>query len=139
MERIEGFRTLDEVRLHRARLRAQRDLHRGSMEGHWRTLGEGSFHRGVVNGAVRGLWNAWQPLDTFRTVVGNGSDVGSVLLGMVLGSKARTPWGRMLVWAASAAMPMVLERLQGNERVQHILNELRTTWTRVRERMRTPS
>lgn len=136
MERTERFRSLDDVRMRRERMRIERAQHLSNIKQHWSTLGEGGFRSGVVNGAVRNLWNAWQPLDTLRTIAGNGTDLGSTLLGMALGSKARTPWGRALIWAAGATMPMLLERMQENQRVQHILVELQRSWARIRERMR---
>jgi len=138
MATTERFTSMADVRMQRDVLRARRAAHGNGIRSHWNTLGEGEFRSGVVNGAFRSIWSAWRPLDTLRTVAGQPGDLTGTILGLALGSRARTPWGRALVWAAGAAMPFVVDRLRENERVQHFLVEFQRSWDRIRERVRTP-
>jgi hypothetical protein len=136
MAKNEPFDTLDAVHLHRDALRAKRQDHATAIRSHWSTLGEAEFRSGVVNGAMRGLWKAWSPMDTLRTAAGQPADLSATLLGLALGGRARTGWGRALIWVASAAMPLVLDRLKENERVQHFMIEFQHSWQRIIQRWR---
>ena len=136
MEKHEHFATLDAVHLHRDALRAKRQSHATAVRSHWSTLGEAEFRSALVNGAVRGLWSAWKPMDTVRSVVGQPVNLSATLLGLALGSRARNGWGRALIYVASAAMPFLMDRLKDNERLQHILSELDRSWHRIKDRVR---
>lgn len=137
MVTTDRFTSLADVRMQRDVLRARRDAHGNGIRSHWTTLGEGEFRKGVLNGTIRGLWTAWRPMDTMRAMAGDPVDLTSAILGIALGSRARTPWGKALMWVAGAAMPMVIDRLRENDRVQHFLTELKRTWDRIRERSNT--
>lgn len=130
------FRSLADVQRHREFLHARRDGHMAGIRSHWSTLGEPAFRSGVVNGAVRSVWQAWSPMSTLKSVAGEPTELAGTVLGMALGSKAHTGWGRLLIWAASAATPVLLDRLQHNERVQHLLSELGRSWDRVKDHWR---
>jgi hypothetical protein len=136
MEKSEGFDSLDAVHLHREALRAKRQGHATAIRSHWSTLGEAEFRSGVVNGAMRGLWKAWSPMDTLRSAAGQPADLAGTVLGMALGSKAHTGWGRVLMYIAGAAMPLLIERVKDNDRIQHLLSELDRSWHRIKDRMR---
>jgi hypothetical protein len=136
MGKSERFDSLDAVHLHRDALRAKRVGHSTAVRSHWSTLGDAQFRTALVNGAVRGVWNAWRPMDTLRAVTGQPADLAGTLLGIALGSKARTGWGRVLMYVAGAAMPLLIERMKDNDRVQHLLSELDRSWHRIKDRMR---
>jgi len=136
MERTERFGTLDDVRLHKERLRALRDGHLAGMRGHWGTLHEGGFHRGVIAGALRDLWEVWSPMGAMRSLMGNGGGMTSAALGLALGKRARSPWGRVLIWAMGAITPIMVNKLRENARSGHILEELGRTWERIKEYVR---
>ena len=136
METTKRFNSLAEVQRHKELLRARRAGHQAGIKRHWDTLGEPEFRSGVVNGAMRGVWQAWRPMETLKGMAGEPTDLTGVLLGMALGGKARTGWGRLLIWAASAATPMMLDRLQQNERAHHLLSELGRSWDRVKDYVR---
>lgn len=136
MGKTERFTSLADVRNQRDVLRAKRAAHGSGIRSHWSTLGESEFRSGVVNGAVRGLLTAWRPLETMRTMAGSSTGLTGTILAMALGSRARTPWGRALVWAAGAAMPFVVERFRENDRIQHFIVELQRSWGRISDRVR---
>jgi hypothetical protein len=136
MEPTKRFQSLAEVQRHKELLKARRASHQAGIKRHWETLGEPDFRSSVVNGAMRSLWKAWNPMDTLRTLAGQPSDLGGMLLGMALGTKARTGWGRLLMWVAGAVTPMVAERLQQHDRSQHLLSELGRSWERIKEYVR---
>lgn len=136
MESTKRFRSLTDVHLRKEELRARRAAHQAGIKRHWDTLGEPEFRSSVVNGAMRDLWKAWKPLDTLKSVAGQPSDVGGMLLGLALGTKARTGWGRLLIWAASAVTPLLAERMQQHDRSQHLLSELGRSWERIKEYVR---
>lgn len=136
METTKRFNSLADVQRHKELLRARRAAHQAGIKQHWDTLGQPEFRSGVVNGAMRSVWQAWSPMDTLKTMAGEPTDLTGTVLGMALGGKARTGWGRLLIWAASAATPMVLDRLQRNERAHHLLSELGRSWDRVKDYVR---
>jgi hypothetical protein len=135
MERTERFRSLEEVRLHRDRLRALRDGHLAGIKGHWESLGEPEFRSGVVNGVFHSVWEAWRPLDALRTVATDG-DLPGTALGLLLGRHSKSPWGRALVWAAGAVLPIIVSQVRNNEHVQRFTSELGRSWERIKDHMR---
>ncbi len=133
MERTDRFRTLDDVHLHRDRLRATRAHHLDGIKGHWGTLREREFRGAVVNSFFRDLWQTWRPLGALRTMAGNGSDLGGLGLGMLMGKRASSPWGRVATWIAGAVLPLVRERLGSDPRVQQFLSEVQRSWQRIKD------
>ena len=132
MQRTEPFRTLDDVRQQRQRLKALRAGHIEGIKSHWGTLREPAFTGAVIQGGFRDLWHSWRPLETLRTVAGDGGDLGSMALGILMGRRATSPWGRALTWAAGIVVPMVTARLGENERAQHLISEVRLSWERIK-------
>ena len=123
---------MEALRLHRERLRALREGHLQGMRGHWEVLGEPGFRSGVVNGAVRSIWQAWRPLDTLKTIAGDG-DLAGTAIGLALGGKRRTVWGRLLAWVAGALVPMAVDRLRESDEARHFAQELQRSWGRVKD------
>lgn len=135
MERIERFRTLEDVYLQRDRLRALRDGHLAGIKGHWESLGEPEFRRAVVKATFSNIWEAWRPLDALRTVATDG-DLPGTALGLLLGRHSKGPFGRVLMWAAGAVLPRIIEQVRDNEKVQRFTSELGRSWDRIKDHMR---
>jgi len=53
-----------------------------------------------------------------------------------MGSRARTLKGRLFAWAVGIIAPIVLKKYASPERMEHIVEEVKRSWDRVRERMR---
>lgn len=136
MERIERFDSLGAVHQARAALLAKREGHATAIRSHWDTMAEAEFRSGVVNGTLRGIWKAWSPMNTLGSVVGQPGDLTGLLLNTVLGGKGQGPWGRALIWVASATMPMLIDRLKQNDRARHTLSEFERSWQRIKNHMR---
>lgn len=136
MEPTKRFKSIGDVQRHRELLKARRASHQAGIKRHWDTLGEPDFRSGVVNGAMRNLWKAWSPMDTLKSMVGQPTDLSGMLLGMALGTRARTGWGRLLMWAAGAIAPMLAKRMQQSDHSQHLLSELGRSWERIKEYVR---
>lgn len=136
MQSSKRFHSLADVQRHRELLRARREAHAAGIKQHWDTLGEPEFRKGVMSGAMRSIWKAWSPVDMLKSMSGEPSGLTGILLGMALGSRARTGWGRLLTWAAGAAVPVVADRLKEDERAQHLLSELGRSWERLKAYVR---
>jgi hypothetical protein len=136
MESTKRFKDLEEVAKYRETLRDQRASAVAGVRSHWSTLGEPGFRSGVLNGTMRSVVKAWKPLDTLKAMAGEPTDLTGAVLGLALGSRSRTVWGRLLVWAVGAAAPMLVGRLKQNEQVGNLLSELERSWHRVIDRLR---
>ncbi len=75
-------------------------------------------------------------MGTVRNVMGNGVGFASAALGFVLGKRARSPWGRALIWAVGAAAPFLANKFQQNGKSGHFMEELGRTWERIKEYIR---
>lgn len=136
MQRTERFRDLQDVQRYHEALRASRNAHAEGIRQHWNTLGEGEFRSAIISGTARGLWKAWNPFSSISVGSVGSTDLATTLLGLALGSRARTGWGRALVYGFSVAAPYLMDGLKQNERVQHFMSEIQRSWQRIVERWR---
>jgi hypothetical protein len=136
MKGTDRFKSLDEVRLERARLKAIRDKHQDALKAYWGLVHEKEFRRGLAGDAFGDMLRAWKPM----RMIGNffQSDNGSVghLLGVMMGTRAKTLKGRLFGWIVGAIAPILLKKYATPERMEHMVDEVKRSWDRVRERMR---
>jgi hypothetical protein len=137
MPTTEPFRSLAEVQVAKARLRAERDRTQDALRVHVDHLREPHFRRALMGDAVGDVLQAWRPLKTLSRLLGGPSGMTGKALGLALGAKARTPWGRAAVLLASALLPGLVERLtqdpQGTG--QRVLHELGVSWQRIKDHL----
>jgi hypothetical protein len=58
------------------------------------------------------------------------------VLGLMMGSRARTFKGRLFGWAVGLIAPLILKKVVSPDRMENIVHELSLSWERVRERIR---
>lgn len=136
MKGTDRFQSLAELRMERDRLKAVRDRHEDALNGYWDLMRDKDFRRGLAGDAFGDMLRAWKPMRTLgRFMRSDDGSMGNVL-GMVMGSRARTLKGRLFAWAVGIIAPIVLKKYASPERMEHIVQEVKRSWDRVRERMR---
>lgn len=129
------FKDLKEVRSERERLKALRDHHQNELLGYWRLLHEPDFRRALAGDAFGDMLRAWRPMRTLGTMFTMGQGSAGTTLGLLLGSRSRTFKGRIIGWIVGLLAPKILERYATPEKLEHLMNEIRRSWGRVRDRM----
>jgi len=130
----ERFRDLDEVRTHKLALRAQRDRSLQALRGQLELVGDSDFRRGLIGDAFGDMLRAWKPLKHVGTVLGGCSGTASKAVGALLGTKAQTPLGRMLIALAGIVLPELADRVvHGTAGRDRLRQELGVSWERVKQ------
>ncbi len=136
MKGTDRFRSLAELRIERDRLKAVRDRHQDALKGYWDLMHEKDFRRGLAGDAFGDMLRAWRPMRTIgRFIQSDDGSVGNVL-GMVMGSRARTLKGRLFAWAVGIIAPVLLKKYATPDHLEHIAHEVKRSWDRVRDRIR---
>lgn len=133
--KTEIFRDLDEVRAAKNRLRAERDRVQEDLSAQLLLVREPEFRKAVMGDAIGDLLQSWKPLRTVRAMFGGTTGLASKALGLVVGAKAKTPAGRVMVALASFVLPAVMEKFGKRsgidpDKLQH---ELGVSWERVKD------
>jgi hypothetical protein len=135
MPTTEPFRSLADVQLAKARLRTERDRTQDALRTHFDHLREPAFRRALVGATIGELLQAWPPIKRLTRLLGGSSGITSKALGLALGAKATTPWGRAAMMVASALLPGLVERLTADPQGtgQRVLHELGISWQRIKD------
>jgi len=136
MKRIDRFQSLAELRVERDRLRAVRDARQDALRGHWDLLHEKDFRRGLAGDAFGDMLRAWKPMRTLSSFMRSDDGPLGNVLGVLLSSRARGLKGRLFAWAVGLLAPVLLKKYATPERMEHVAQEVRRSWDRVRERIR---
>lgn len=134
MNGTDRFQSLADVRYERERLKAIRDKHQASLKEYWELVHEKDFRRGLAGDAFGDMLKAWKPMRAVGRLF--QSDTGSIgnILGMAMGSRARSLKGKLFAWAFGAIAPILLKKYATPEKMEHMLGEVRRTWDRIRDR-----
>lgn len=136
MKGTDRFQSLAELRIERQRLKAIRDKHQDALKEYWELVHEKEFRRGLAGDAFGDMLRAWKPMRTLgRFFQSDNGSIGNVL-GMAMGSRAKTLKGRLFAWAVGAIAPMLLKKYATPERMEHVVDEVKRSWERVRDRVR---
>lgn len=135
MAKTETFQSLDAVRVHKLRLRAERDRVQEGLKAQLELVREPDFRKGLMGDAFGDMLQSWRPLKSISRLLGGTTGATSKVLGMALGAKAKTPTGRLMVGLASFVLPALMEKFGKtsgvtSEKLQH---ELGVSWDRVKE------
>jgi len=135
MVKTETFQNLDEVRAAKIRMRAERDRMQDDLGAHLQLMREPDFRKAVAGDAMGDLLQAWKPLRTMKAMFGGTAGLTGKAIGLVVGSKAKTPAGRVMVALASFVLPALVEKFGKKsgitpDKFQH---ELGVSWERVKE------
>lgn len=127
------FNSLDEVRAEKLRLRMERDRIQNELHAHLGLARDPDFRRAIAGDAIGDMIQAWKPLRTLKTLFGSSPSMATGALGMLLGAKAKTPVGRVVLGIAGTLLPMLLERFKGGGGSGASLGEeLNTSWERIK-------
>lgn len=135
MAKTETFQNLDEVRAAKIRLRAERDRVQEGFAAQLQLIREPEFRKAIAGDAMGDLLQAWKPLRTVKAMFGGTAGITSKAIGLVVGAKAKTPAGRVMVALASFVLPALMEKFGKKsgittDKLQH---ELGVSWERVKE------
>lgn len=135
MSKTEVFRDLNEVRAAKERLRAERDRVQEGLKARLELAGDPGFHKSLLGGALGGLLRSWRPMKGLAEVLGGSAGTAGSILSMVLGAKARTPMGSLLIGLASSAIPALIDRLgeEPDAFGPKLKRELGVSWERVKD------
>ncbi len=136
MKRTDRFRDLAELRGERERLRALRNKHQAALQEYWDLVHEKDFRQALAGDAFGDMLRAWRPLRTLGRFFQSDENSVGTALGLVMGSRARTLKGRVLTWVVSMLAPMVIKKYGTPERLEQFAEEVKRSWSRIRERMR---
>lgn len=138
MPRIERFHTLADVRAEKARLRLERDGVQANLQAKLELVRDVEFRRALAGDAFGDMLRAWRPLRSIKKVLGNSPGLTSSALGLVLGGKANTRIGRLLITVAAAALPLIMDRLGNGSHLdaEKLAEELNVSWGRVKDYVR---
>ncbi len=135
MAKTETFQDLEEVRAAKIRLRAERDRVQEGLSAQLQLIREPEFRKALAGDTVGDMLQAWKPIRTLRTMFGGTAGLTSKALGLVVGAKAKTPAGRVMVALASFVLPALMEKFGERsgitpDKLQH---ELGVSWERIKE------
>ena len=138
MPRTELFTSLAEVRTEKELLRRELDRARADLRTQVELVGDPEFRRALAGDAFGDMLQAWQPLRSVKKLLGNSPTMTSGALGMLFGEKALTPFGRLLIAIATAALPIVMERIgkDPGRNSEKLFEELGVSWERVKNYVR---
>jgi hypothetical protein len=136
MKKSDRFTSMDEVRTEKARLRAAREGYRFNLHEHWRVLGEKDFRRGLVGDFFGELMASWRPMKAVMAFMDKRPQTLASIASSMLGAKSTTPWGKALMWGLTAASPYITEQISGNKSAERVLDEVRRSWERIRDYVR---
>ncbi len=136
MKKSERYKSMDEVRTEKARLRAAREGYRYNLQEHWTVMGEKEFRRGLVGDVFGELLAAWRPAKAVMAFIDHKPQTLAHIAGQMLGHKKETPWGKAIMWGLTAATPYLSEKIGGNKNGETILFEVRRSWDRIRDYVR---
>lgn len=135
MAKTEAFLNLDEVRSAKIRLRAERDHVQEGLSARLQLVREPEFRKAVVGDAMGDLLRSWKPFRTVKAMFGGTAGLTSKAIGLVVGAKAKTPAGRVMVALASFILPALMEKFGKRcgidpDKLQH---EFGVSWERVKD------
>ncbi len=134
---IRTFNNLDEVRAEKLRLRGERDRIQYELRAHLELARDSDFRRAIAGDAFGDMIQAWKPLRTLKTLFGRSPSMATGALGVLLGAKAKTPVGRVVLGIAGTLLPMLLERFKGGSgKSGNWGEELNTSWERIKRYVR---
>ena len=138
MPRIDRFHTLADVRAEKARLRLDRDGVQANLQAKLELVRDVEFRRALAGDAFGDMLRAWRPLRSIKKILGNSPGLTSSALGLVLGGKANTRIGRMLITVVAAALPLIMDRLGKSSHLdpEKLAEELNVSWGRVKDYVR---
>jgi hypothetical protein len=134
MAKTEAFRDLNEVRAAKERLRAERDRVREGLKAQLELAGDPGFQKSLLGGVLGGFLRSWRPMKGLTGALGGSAGMAGGILGLVLGAKARTPMGRLLVGLASSIIPALIDGPGGQHDAfgPKLKRELGVSWERVK-------
>ncbi|HMC96941.1 MAG TPA: hypothetical protein VKG92_04775 [Flavobacteriales bacterium] len=132
------FNTLVEVRAEKERLRRERDRVQAGLKVQLALVRDPEFRRALAGDAFGDMLQAWRPLRSVKKLLGNSPALTSSALGLLFGSKAKAPLGRVLIAVATAALPLIMERMgrRSGATSDNLFSELAVSWGRVKEYVR---
>jgi hypothetical protein len=136
MAKVDRYNSMDEVRTEIARLKAAREGYRFNLKEHWKVAGEKEFRRGLVGDVFSELIGAWRPMKSVMAFLDDRPQGLTSMAGSLLGAKQYTPWGKAIMWGLTAATPYLTEKIGGNKTADTLLSEVRRSWERVRDYVR---
>jgi hypothetical protein len=133
-----AFTTLEEVRAEKLRLRMDRDRIQDDLRTHFELVRDPQFRRAMAGDAFGDMIQAWRPLRTLKSMFGRSPSMATGALGMLLGAKAKTPVGRVVISIVGTLLPLIVERFSGKNGAGagHVGQELATTWERIKSYVR---
>lgn len=136
MAKAERYTSMDEVRTEIARLKAAREGYRFNLKEHVKVLGEKEFRRGLVGDIFGELIGAWRPMKAVMAFLDKRPQTLASMAGSMLGPKQYTPWGKAIMWGLTAATPYLTEKIGGNKTADSVLGEVKRSWERVKDYVR---
>ena len=138
MPRTEPFASLADVRAEKELLRRERDRVQAGLKTQLELVGDPEFRRALAGDAFGDMLQAWRPLRSIKKLFKNSPGMTPSALGLLFGSKARTPFGRTLLTIASTVLPMIMERMGKGSGLNSdkLVEELGVSWERVKEYVR---
>jgi hypothetical protein len=125
------FLSLSEVAAERARLNEMRKVHAHRLERHWEAMKDHEVRGILLRDAVGDVVRSWKPGPMIAGLMGGGS------LTSAMGAAVFRSGGlgkRIMSFAFRLIVPYLLKQA-GNISVDRIINEVRSTMERVKERM----
>lgn len=132
------FNSLAEVRAEKERLRRERDRVQSGLKDQLELVRDKDFRKALIGDAVGDMLQAWRPVRAIMSFLGQSPGTTGRVLGSVLGGRMNSRWARVLMAVASAAIPVVMDRM-GNDpgaRGSKLAHELAVSWGRVKDYVR---
>lgn len=138
MPRIERFNTLADVRAEKACLRLERDGVQANLQAKLELVRDVEFRRALAGDAFGDMLRAWRPLRSIKKILGNSPGITGSALGLLLGGKANTRMGRVLITVVAATLPLIMDRLSKGSHLdaEKLAEELNVSWGRVKDYVR---
>ena len=134
MDSATRFHSLDQLALEKARLNGVRKHHSAQLQRHWAALKDHEVRGLLIRDAASDVFRSWRPARLLSGLLGGGS------LTAALGSTIFRRGGlskRIFFFAASLIVPYLL-RSASSLSMDEIMQHVRTTMDRIRERMARP-
>lgn len=132
------FSSLAEVRAEKERLRRERDRVQSGLKDQLELVRDKDFRKALIGDAVGDMLQAWRPIRKIMSFLGKSPGMTGQVLGSLLGGRMNSKWARVLMAVASAAIPVVLDRLGKDPGAtgSKLAHELDVSWGRVKDYVR---
>ena len=138
MATTKRFTSLADVHAEKERLRRERDRLQNDLKAQLELVRDKDFRMALVGDAVGDLLRSWRPIRAIMGVFGKSPGAAGQVLGSVLGGRMGSPLGKVLMAVATAAIPLVMERLGKDPGAtgSKLAHELAVSWGRVKDYVR---